>query len=104
GRQWRRIEWSTALKAAEKSRRTMRQREPWLQRDKMSFVTLTKAASVQWVTWKFDWWVKDKKRSKKTLWNEHCQYPLWMHPKQRKKIKEKWNKKTSQNTSIVEIL
>ncbi|XP_078075948.1 protein LLP homolog [Mustelus asterias] len=29
----------------------------------------------------------DKKRNKKSLLNEHGQYPLWMHPRQRKKLK-----------------
>ncbi|XP_032894137.1 protein LLP homolog [Amblyraja radiata] len=29
----------------------------------------------------------DKKMNKKTFLNEHGQYPLWMHPRQRKKIK-----------------
>eukprot|EP00062_Callorhinchus_milii_P019170 gi/632973420/ref/XP_007903146.1/ PREDICTED: protein LLP homolog [Callorhinchus milii] len=35
----------------------------------------------------------DKKRNKKSLLNEHGQYPVWMHPRQRKRIKEKRNSK-----------
>ncbi|XP_067855581.1 protein LLP homolog [Heptranchias perlo] len=35
----------------------------------------------------------DKKRSKKTLLDVHGQYPAWMHPRQRKKIKEQLKKK-----------
>ncbi|XP_060695303.1 protein LLP homolog [Hemiscyllium ocellatum] len=35
----------------------------------------------------------DSKRSKKTLLNEHGQYPIWMHPRQRKKIKSQLKKK-----------
>uniref|UniRef100_UPI00398F7871 protein LLP homolog n=1 Tax=Pristiophorus japonicus TaxID=55135 RepID=UPI00398F7871 len=35
----------------------------------------------------------DKKRSKKTLLDEHGQYPIWMHPRQRKKIKQQLKKK-----------
>ncbi|XP_020383928.1 protein LLP homolog [Rhincodon typus] len=35
----------------------------------------------------------DKKRGKKTLLNEHGQYPIWMHPRQRKKLKRQLKKK-----------
>ncbi|XP_051886238.1 protein LLP homolog [Pristis pectinata] len=35
----------------------------------------------------------DNKRNKKTLLNEHGQYPLWMHPRQRKKLKHQLKKK-----------
>ncbi|XP_059834354.1 protein LLP homolog [Hypanus sabinus] len=35
----------------------------------------------------------DKKRNKKTFLDEHGQYPLWMHPRQRKKIKHQLKKK-----------
>uniref|UniRef100_A0A8C4RF00 Protein LLP homolog n=1 Tax=Erpetoichthys calabaricus TaxID=27687 RepID=A0A8C4RF00_ERPCA len=31
----------------------------------------------------------DGKRSKKTKLNEHGQYPVWMHPRQRRKLKQK---------------
>ncbi|XP_067906576.1 protein LLP homolog [Heterodontus francisci] len=34
----------------------------------------------------------DKKRSKKTFLDEHGQYPIWMHPRQRKKIKRQLKK------------
>ncbi|XP_069760103.1 protein LLP homolog [Narcine bancroftii] len=35
----------------------------------------------------------NKKRNKKTFLDEHGQYPIWMHPRQRKKIKSQLKKK-----------
>ncbi|XP_073411544.1 protein LLP homolog [Dendrobates tinctorius] len=35
----------------------------------------------------------DVKRNKKTLRDEHGQYPVWMHPRQRKKLKTQRGKK-----------
>ncbi|XP_074125818.1 protein LLP homolog [Sminthopsis crassicaudata] len=34
----------------------------------------------------------DVKRNKKSLLDEHGQYPVWMHPRQRKKLKAKRGK------------
>ncbi|XP_043821157.1 protein LLP homolog [Dromiciops gliroides] len=34
----------------------------------------------------------DVKRNKKSLLDEHGQYPIWMHPRQRKKLKAKRGK------------
>lgn len=31
----------------------------------------------------------DAKRNQKTLLNQHGQYPVWMNPRQRKKLKAK---------------
>lgn len=38
----------------------------------------------------------DSKRSKKTLLNEHGQYPVWMSQRQAKKMKGKRTAKTGQ--------
>ncbi|XP_005989485.1 protein LLP homolog [Latimeria chalumnae] len=40
----------------------------------------------------------DNKRSKKTLLDQHGQYPVWLHPRQRKKLKQKRAKKTKSKT------
>ncbi|GCB69893.1 protein LLP homolog [Scyliorhinus torazame] len=41
----------------------------------------------------------DKKRNKNTLLNEHGQYPLWMHPRHRKKLKRQLkNKRKSKHS------